>query len=129
MKSLYDGWINLCFVCIQRKASRPSNQAVYMMLDAAASGEISKLTSIFSDGMDINECDHYGRTSMHLACPEGHLHMTAYLINLRANVSGEDKNDRELNEAIENVYCNIVSILVQNGAELTQEGKSNMKRK
>ena len=101
-----------------------------MMLDAAASGEITKLTSILSDGTDINECDHYGRTAMHLACAEGHLQMVAYLINLRANVSGEDKSGREpLNEAIENGHGKIVSILVQNGAELTQEGKSNYEGK
>lgn len=59
--------------------------------DAARSGEIAKLTAILpvsAVGAQavINEADKHGNTALHISSTQGHLDMTKFLLEHRADV-------------------------------------------
>ena len=82
-------------------------------LTAASRGEIQALEDIFSSGeIQFNSKDAMGRTPLHIAASEGHVRLTEYLMELRADPTAKDKmGNSAFNDAVRSKHDAVVRVM------------------
>ena len=63
----------------------------FSFLSAAAAGNIAILKSLIDTGIDVNTADYDKRTALHLACSEGRLEATKFLLENGADPNAHDR--------------------------------------
>jgi ankyrin repeat protein len=95
---------------------------------AAINGDTNRITSMLSQGIDINTPNRERETALHMAAARGHYSMVIYLINNGAYAHARTiKNWVPLHHAVRFRHHNIANFLVKHGSsphERTSDGKS-----
>ena len=100
---------------------------VSSLLDAAAAGDKDEVARLLECGADVNDADYDHRSSLHLACSEGHLAAVAYLIEASATVDVVDRwGHTPLHDAILAGHAEVADLLRRSGAELPAEGRAEL---
>jgi len=73
-------------------ATQSGNTAVHRLCRAGATGNLSKLEALVSEGVDLNLANADGRTALHLAAAEGFEKTVEWLLNHGVNPSPVDRN-------------------------------------
>ncbi|MBT6120727.1 ankyrin repeat domain-containing protein [bacterium] len=58
---------------------------------AASQGDLEEIQRMVASGVDLNESDYDGRTCIHLAASEGHVHVVKYLMGKKVNLVPKDR--------------------------------------
>ena len=90
---------------------------------AASNGDVWTLRRLHEEQMDLQQGDYDLRSPMHLAAAEGHLKAVEFLLNSGVKPNEKDRwGGTPLEDAINGKHDDIVVLLKENGAELS-EGK------
>ena len=92
------------------------------MTAAAGNGDLEKLQTLISHGVDVNSSDRDGRTSLHLVSSEGNLNVVEFLLAHEANPNSKDRwGHTPLDGAVEKGHDLVAAALFARG------GGMNMK--
>lgn len=74
-------------------SSLDDEMLVQAMIDAAAKGNLDKITQILSTGkVSLNDSDYDNRSALHLAVAEGHMEIVQYLVGNGADIEIKDRS-------------------------------------
>eukprot|EP00300_Choanocystis_sp_HF-7_P017952 c19887_g1_i5.p1 GENE.c19887_g1_i5~~c19887_g1_i5.p1 ORF type:complete len:114 (+),score=18.10 c19887_g1_i5:333-674(+) len=59
-------------------------------MGASLCGHLSVVETLTAAGQDVNKANHYGQTSLHLACRNGNMQLVAHLIDSGADCTLRD---------------------------------------
>ncbi|EKX38334.1 hypothetical protein GUITHDRAFT_61596, partial [Guillardia theta CCMP2712] len=94
--------------------SLPGSQVGVELCEAAATGNLEQITRLLNNGVNVNEADYDGRTALHLACCEGHLHAVESLLKAQANVHCQDRfTGTALEDSVRHHFNNRTSTQIQ----------------
>jgi len=100
-------------------ATQSGNSAVHRLCPAAVTGNLSKLESIESEGVDLNLANTDGRTALHLAASEGLEKTVEWLLNRGVNPSAVDRNgSTPLMEAQRARHSEVIKLLSGKGVHI-----------
>ncbi|KAL7083260.1 hypothetical protein ACP275_14G150000 [Erythranthe tilingii] len=95
----------------------PSAACIDAFLEAARYDDIDDVTSIASAGVPLDSKDLEGRTALHMASANGHLHIVDYLIRNGADVNAcNTEKNTPLHWACLNGHIEVVKRLILAGA-------------
>ena len=84
------------------------------IINAVINNDIDKIKSLMEPGIDLDEKDLNGRTSLIIACQKGHLEIARILLNSGANYALYDNAGKNaMHYAIESGYSDIVNLIKQ----------------
>ncbi|OAM05710.1 MAG: hypothetical protein TV41_06320 [Wolbachia endosymbiont of Dactylopius coccus] len=100
----------------------------HLLLDAARSGNLDKITDLLNSGANIEAKEKDGKTPLYLAAREGHLYAVKSLLNKGANIEAIE-NDKwtPLHTAAYHGKLDVVKLLVERNANIeakTDNGKT-----
>ncbi|XP_078262605.1 60 kDa lysophospholipase isoform X1 [Rhinoraja longicauda] len=89
---------------------------------AAKTGDINALEAITDMGGNLCSEDYDGRTPLHVATCEGHLHVVQYLLEHGATVYAKDRyGDTPLKNAVKFRHNEVIKLLRQTGAHFSKD--------
>ena len=104
---------------VERARRRETNERVFSMCSAAASGNLTDLKKLCSSGVSLSEPGYGGRTPLHLAASEGQLKVVQWIVQNVQDINLKDhENHSPLVDAIENGWDDLAKYLRSQGAEL-----------
>lgn len=90
-----------------------------LLCSAASIGSIETLGQLIEQKGDVNAADYDLRTPLHLSAAEGHLEVSKFLVEMRANVNVEDRwGGSPIGEAARCKHASVVAYLRKSGASL-----------
>lgn len=101
----------------EEKARKALNLSLIV---SASEGDIAEVKRLIEEcKVDINTCDHDGRTALHLAAAEGRLDIVKYLLSKNANINGFDRfHNTPLDDAVAGRKADVIKHLKSEGAHL-----------
>jgi lysophospholipase len=85
-------------------------------------GDLDQIKAMYASGANLNSADYDGRTAIHLAASEGHLHIIEYMIEQKANLAPVDRwGGTPLQDALRHGHQEIAALLFKH----TQEPKTD----
>jgi len=101
-----------------KKKSTVKPNIVKRLIQAAEEGDIAKITTLLTQGADVNARSEIGWTALIAAAEEGHTEIVEMLLTKGADVNAESENDcTALMLAASNGHTEIVRLLKQAGAK------------
>lgn len=95
--ALRDGHSEICELL---RGSGASEKTSALLLAAAASGDVSKVVSLITNGVNVNTPDYDGRTALHVASAKNQLNVVKYLLEVGADPRALDNfNNTPLDDA------------------------------
>lgn len=92
------------------------------LIKAVSEGNIDKVKTLLEEGIDANDEDYTGNTTIHLAVGQGNLAITELLIEYGANIKAINKEGRTpLHLAIEERRYDIAELLIEKSKEQNTE--------
>ena len=91
---------------------------------AAWDGDIKAVKQHLAAGVDVDEKDLYGETSLHYAADKGHKEIVELLIANGADVNVKEK-DTPMHKAAMNGHKEIIELLIANGADVNAKSVDN----
>ena len=89
------------------------------LLEAAYSGDISKVKNLLARGANVNVTGNNGTKPLHIAAIFGDLEIAKLLINKGADINANDNGvNTALHWAVHKSYKEIVQLLVKAGADI-----------
>jgi ankyrin repeat protein len=108
-------------------SSGDAAQAIGILLDASAKGNLEKIAELLKGGLSVNDGDYDKRRPIHLAAAEGRLDVLKYLIQQGADVTAQDRwGNTALDEALHAKQDDIIKILLGAGARITNHKLTDM---
>jgi hypothetical protein len=88
-------------------------EKISSLLSASARGDKASMTSLLSGGdITISSKDEAGRTALHIAASEGHVHLVAYLLESKADPSVKDEHgNTPFNDCVRLKHDNVVKLI------------------
>lgn len=95
------------------------------VLHAARRGELDALESLLEKGGNMNFCDQYGLTALHVAAIKGNKDVVMMLVEFGASVEWQDaEGHTPLHLAVEGGSIETVEVLLCRGANVNAETKT-----
>jgi ankyrin repeat protein len=92
-------------------------QPALLLCEAAATGDLQRLTKLLANGVDPNTGDYDGRTPLHLAAASGNLRVVEFLVGQMADVSVADKSGaKPVDDAIAHQRTLVTQLLIASGS-------------
>jgi ankyrin repeat protein len=112
---------------IKEKIRARTEDALTQMMYAAAQGLTETVRVLASQGLELNEPNYDGRTTLHVASARGHVHVVSLLCDLGAQTHVRDRQGvTPLAEAIVHKHDGVAAVLLARGASLQLEQPSTL---
>ncbi|KAL0428906.1 UNVERIFIED_CONTAM: (-)-isopiperitenone reductase [Sesamum radiatum] len=105
---------------VEQPSQDTTSDSIEALLEAARYDDIDDVKSIASTGVSLDSEDSQGRTALHMASANGHVHIVDYLINNGANVNACNmEKNTPLHWACLNGQIEVVKRLILAGANIS----------
>ncbi|KAK4411360.1 (-)-isopiperitenone reductase [Sesamum angolense] len=105
---------------VQQPSQDTTSDSIEAFLEAARYDDIDDVKSIASTGVSLDSEDSQGRTALHMASANGHVHIVDYLINNGVNVNACNmEKNTPLHWACLNGQIEVVKRLILAGANIS----------
>ena len=94
---------------------------------ASKNGKLQRVKSLIKKGGDVRKKGMNGKTAVHMAAEEGHIHIVKYLVN-RNPINLEDRDSRNqtpLHLAVIGEHFDVIKYLIAVGADLKAVDSNN----
>lgn len=82
-------------------------------------GDLDQIKAMYTSGANLNSADYDGRTAMHLAASEGHLHIIEYMIQQKVNLAPLDRwGGTPIQDALRHGHQKIAALLFKHTENL-----------
>jgi hypothetical protein len=107
---------------VSKSYSLRGTRATYFpLLDACESGSGDIASMLLDNGADVDQVDHKGTTSLHIACWNGHADVAAILLDRGADVNRTRvRGESSLYLASRRGHVEMVELLLERGADVAQ---------
>jgi ankyrin repeat protein len=97
------------------------------MTKCAGSGDLDKLQTLISYGVDVNCSDKDGRSSLHLVSSEGNLNVVEFLLAHEANPNARDRwGHTPLDGAVEKGHDLVAAALFARGGQMNMKSAKSL---
>jgi hypothetical protein len=110
----------------ERESKMEASDLDQLLLDAAKAGDASQVRSLIDRNANVNQCNKYYNTPLHLACMHRHGEVACMLIDHNANVNQCNKyNNTPLHLACQYGHVKVACMLIGHNANVNQCNKYN----
>lgn len=94
----------------------------YILNQAAFNNDCAKIKEVLDVGISPSAADYDMRSALHISCAQGFMEATKLLVEAKAEINAKDRfNLSPLDEAIKSEKEELISYLIDNGAQLTDK--------
>ena len=117
-----DDHVDMVKRAIEKKREKRALQSHYALCLAAGKGEVDVLRKAINTGLDIDKCQYFGRSPLHIASSEGNLEVVKYLTPLMESPNVFDRrNNTPLMDAVRHTHSEVAKYLKSVGCTLNED--------
>lgn len=117
-----DDHVDMVKRAIEKKREKRALQSHYALCLAAGKGEVDVLRKAINAGLNIDQCQYFGRSPLHIASSEGNLAVVKYLTPLMESPNIFDRrNNTPLMDAVRHTHSEVAKYLKSVGCTLNED--------